>query len=354
MAIMLWLCLCLAAITDEAMASMAATTECVDSRGIMPLVINTWNFSNATQNAWKQLSIGGSALDAVEIGCSTCEREQCDHTVGWGGSPDENGETTLDALIMDGPTHKCGAVAGLRRVKDAISVARRVLDNTQHSLLVGDLATNFAIQMGFKEESLTSEWSLKTHNDWKASKCQPNYWQNVVPDPKDGCGPYKPVKGHVPQNTGQNLVNYENHDTIGMVAIDRNGSLAVGTSTNGLRHKIAGRVGDSPIPGAGGYVDQDVGAAAATGDGDIMLRYLLSYQAVEYMRQGMAPKQAGEETLKRVLKKYPSAMGAIVVVDKNGKYGLKSLNNYFYIKLMGIVLQAPRVLTLSEAFHTVW
>ncbi|CAG2102549.1 unnamed protein product [Medioppia subpectinata] len=345
---MLLLCLCLVAITDEVMPSMVGTNGSQDSK---PFVIITWDFLNATQNAWKQLSSGGSAVDAVESAGSTCERDQCDHTVGWGGSPDENGETTLDSMIMDGPTLNVGAVAGLRRVKDAISVARRVLENTDHSFLVGEMATEFAKQMGFKEESLDSEWSQKTHNDWKANKCQPNFWLNVMPDPKNSCGPYKQVKRDVP-NTGKHLINRENHDTIGIVAMDRNGSLAVGTSTNGLRHAISGRVGDSPIPGAGAYVDQQVGGAAGTGDGDIMMRYLLTYQAVEFMRMGLAPQQAAEETLRRILKRaHRSHIAALVVADKNGQYGLKSY--YFYIKLMGIVLQAPRVLTLSEASLTV-
>ncbi|CAG2166585.1 unnamed protein product [Oppiella nova] len=310
-----------------AVVSRSGGDACVDSRGILPLVINTWNFSNATLNAWTTLSSGGSAVDAIVSGCSTCEREQCDHTVGWGGSPDENGESTLDAMIMDGPSHKVGAVAGMRRVKDAISVARKVLDNTQHSLLVGDFATEFAVQMGFKEENISSDWSLKTWEDWKANKCQPNYWQNVEPNPRENCGPYKPVKRDAKnENINRNLVNYENHDTIGMVAIDRNGSLAVGTSTNGLRHKIPGRVGDSPIPGSGAYVDQDVGGAAATGDGDIIMRFLPSYQAVENMRQGMSPKTAANEAIARIVKKYPKAMAAIVAADNAGRYGAACIN----------------------------
>ena len=132
-----------------------------------------------------------------------------------------------------------GAVASVRRIKNVIGVARKVLENTQHTLLVGDLATNFAIQMGFKEESLTSEWSQNAFIKWKQNNCQPNYWRNVVPNPKTGCGPYTPIKGPI-EAIDRNLVSSENHDTIGMIAIDSNGRLAVGTSTNGMIHKIPG------------------------------------------------------------------------------------------------------------------
>ena len=115
------------------------------------------------------------------------------------------------------------------------------MDNTEHTLLVGDLATNFALQMGFKEESLTSEWSKNAWTKWKQNKCQPNYWRNVEPNPKTGCGPYTPKHSKsLIQSIDRNEVTTDNHDTIGMIAIDRNGSLAVGTSTNGMIHKIPG------------------------------------------------------------------------------------------------------------------
>uniref|UniRef100_A0A1Y1LW67 N(4)-(Beta-N-acetylglucosaminyl)-L-asparaginase n=1 Tax=Photinus pyralis TaxID=7054 RepID=A0A1Y1LW67_PHOPY len=141
-----------------------------------PLVINTWGFMEATKAAWTEISSGGSRLDALEVGCSKCEMLQCDGTVGFGGSPDENGETTLDALMFDGVTMDMGAVAGLRRVKNVISVARRVLEHTSHSLLVGSLATKFAKQMGFKEESLSTNNSLSMWKQWMVNRCQPNFW----------------------------------------------------------------------------------------------------------------------------------------------------------------------------------
>ena len=148
----------------------------------------------------------------------------------------------MNILLFFRPTHDVGAVGALRRVKNVISVARKVLENTEHTLLVGDQATRFALQMGFKEQSLTSNWSQNSFDNWKQNKCQPNYWRNVYPDPKTSCGPYAPYKivSKSERNTRQNLVNESNHDTIGMVAIDLYGRIAVGTSTNGMIHKIPG------------------------------------------------------------------------------------------------------------------
>lgn len=206
------------------------------------------------------------------LGCSVCEREQCDGTVGYGGSPDENGETTLDAMIMDGKTMNMGAVAALRNVKDAIAVAKHVLLYTKHSMLVGSQATEFAEQLGFKQENLATNSSKDMWKDWRENYCQPNFWTNVTPNPRFSCGPYKPNQDHGTQKSETHreysVIGYGryNHDTIGMLVIDRTGNIAAGTSTNGARHKIPGRVGDSPIPGAGSYADDEVGAAAATGN----------------------------------------------------------------------------------------
>lgn len=247
--------------------------------GHIPVVINTWFVSNATQAAWEELTIrGGSAVDAVVAGCSQCEADQCRGTVGYGGDPDENGETTLDAMIMDGKTMDVGSVAALRMVKPAIAVARAVMDYTQHTLLVGDQATMFAEEMGFTVESLSTNKSKTEWKKWINNKCQPNFRQNVLPNPKTSCGPYKPkqmtdthIKDRQPLG-----ISPTNHDTIGMIAIDKHGDISSGTSTNGLTHKIPGRVGDSPLMGAGSYAMNGVGGAACTGDGDIMMRFLPS------------------------------------------------------------------------------
>lgn len=263
-------------------------------------------------------------VDAIVEGCSVCEREQCDGTVGFGGSPNEKGETTLDAMIMDGKTMNVGAVASLRRVKDAIAVARRVLENTQHTLLVGEQATEFAVQMGFKEESLSTVNSKAIYNDWRTRNCQPNFWHNVSPNPSMSCGPYDPVDSRLTKQSPNDVNSFfssKNHDTIGMIAIDKNGNIASGTSTNGASHKIPGRVGDSSIVGSGSYADNSVGAASATGDGDVLMRFLPSFLAVEFLRNGASPDVAGEKSLMRIAQHYPRFVGAVVVVDKNGNYG---------------------------------
>ncbi|KAK4887569.1 hypothetical protein RN001_003840 [Aquatica leii] len=284
-----------------------------------PIVLTTWAFPEATSVAWNELLKGGNRIDALEAGCSKCEELQCDGTVGYGGSPDENGETTLDALFFDGVNMNMGAVGGLRRVKNAMSVARRVLENTEHSFLIGDLATRFAKQMGFKEEALSTNNSISMWREWKNNNCNPNFWKNVKPDPLRSCGPYQPIS----ENSvyfNRKLFDSHNHDTIGMIVVDGYNKIAAGTSTNGANHKIPGRVGDSPIPGAGAYADNDVGAAVATGNGDVMMRFLPSFLAVEEMRRGSTPLEASRIAVKRISDKYPNFAGAVLAVNRNGEY----------------------------------
>lgn len=301
-----------------------STHSLLNNKANVPIVITTWQFYNATIKAWQVLKDGGIALDAIEKGASECERLQCDGTVGYGGSPDENSETTLDALIMDGKTMNVGAVGALRKIKSAISVARHVLDYTKHSFLVGELATQFAIQMGFQEESLTTPESKQLWKNWHDNNnCQPNFWMAVTPDPTKYCGPYREPRTLFKKIEPEvrMMIDRYNHDTIGMVAVDQNGDVAAGTSTNGAKYKIPGRIGDSPIPGAGAYADNEVGGAAATGDGDIMLRFLPSFLAVEEMRRGASPGDAASVAVKRIASHYSNFMGAVIAVTKNGEYG---------------------------------
>lgn len=326
----------------------------------LPMVINTWGgaFTAATDAAYEALVSDSrvSALDAVEIGCKTCERNQCDGTVGYGGSPDEHCETILDAMIMDGATMNSGAVAGLRRVRDAISVARHVLDYTAHSLLAGDLATQFAVENGFEEEDLTTPASTLLCAQWKSQgSCQPNYRTNVTPDPSNHCGPYAPLSPPRSNSgsTARRDINYplvapavprpRSHDTISMVAIHASGSMAAGTSTNGASHKVPGRVGDGPIVGSGSYVDGDWGGCGATGDGDVMLRFLPCYQAVENLRRGMTPREAAEDVVGRMLRKYPAVSSGIVVVDAGGNHGGAGSGWTFTYALRGGEMNATRV-----------
>lgn len=319
----------------------------------LPMVINTWGgpFTAATDAAYLGLTDAATsntttAIDAVQIGCSTCERNQCDGSVGYGGSPDENCETTLDALIMDGTTMKTGAVAGLRRVRNAVAAARLVLDYTEHSMLVGDLATEFAVGFGgLTEENLTTPESAARCEAWKLAACQPNYRAgNLVPSAQQQCGPYAPADAAALsppseeaeielKNRSENYVTSQgrSHDTISMIAIHANGTMAAGTSTNGATHKVPGRVGDGPIAGSGSYVDGDVGGCGATGDGDIMMRFLPCYQAVESLRRGMTPQEAAEDAVSRMLRKYPEAATGIVVVNNKGEHGGAGSNwNFTY------------------------
>lgn len=302
-----------------------------------PLIVNTWSgpFTAATDAAFLSLTNSSNALDAVQAGCQACQNNQCDHTVGFGGSPDESCETTLDALIIDGETLNAGAVANLRRVKDAVGVARHVLDYTQHTLLAGEQATQFALENGFEEESLSTEDSLKTCYGWRKNHCQPNYRLNVHPDPFSSCGPYSPLLSSISSTTStttssksqshsysnsQSQSQQSSHDTLSLIAVHPSSSMAACTTTNGASHKIPGRVGDGPIPGSGSYVDSTVGGCGATGDGDVMMRFLPCYQAVESLRRGFTPQEAADDAVQRILAKYPDAKTGIVVVDNKGEH----------------------------------
>ena len=279
-----------------------------------PMIVNTWPFTAATYEAYKTLTASPKSdpIDAVVAGCSKSEELQNDFTVGWGGSPDANGETTLDALVMQGNDQNTGAVAGLRGIKDATKVARDILRLTTHSMLSGDLATSFAVGLGYKKEDLTSDYSRKQHADWVDSGCVSSFWV-------DGrsCDANKTETAMIARST----FDEHNHDTIGQIALQSDGRMAIGMSSNGATHKIPGRVGDAPIPGAGGYVDENVGACVATGDGDVMMRYLPSFQAVDLMRRGSSPRGAAQAAIKKIAKVYPNFAGAIVCVHKTGKHG---------------------------------
>ena len=257
-----------------------------ETKSAFPCVISTWSFGKkANEAAWK---FQQSALDAVEKGINVVELDPKVNSVGYGGLPNEDGEVTLDAMIMDGATHRAGAVGCLKKIKTPISVARKVMEKTKHTMLVGADALEFAKKMGFVEEDLLTEESRKLWENWKANPERERFWS---------------------------------HDTIGMVFIDTKGNVAAGCSTSGLAYKIAGRVGDSPIVGAGAYCDNTVGGAAATGNGDIMMRFCPTYQAVEFMRGGAHPKEACEMALKRITDKGFETTACLVALDRSGRYG---------------------------------
>ena len=239
-----------------------------------PVVLSTWRFGiQANEEAWKVLSQGGKALDAVEKGVRLVEDDPNERSVGYGGRPDRDGRVTLDACIMDEKAN-IGSVASLEHIKNPISVARAVMEKTPHVMLVGDGALQFAVSQGFEKINLLTPESEKEWKDWlKTSE-------------------YKPV------------VNIENHDTIGMIALDEHGNLSGACTTSGMAFKMHGRVGDSPIIGAGLFVDNEVGAATATGHGEEVIRTCGSHLVVELMRQGKSPQQACEEAVKRIYKNF--------------------------------------------------
>ena len=294
-------------------------------------VINTWSgvFENATYQAHQVLLQGGSALDAIESGCTVCEDEQCDTSVGFGNHPDTEGYTSLDAMIMDGDTMDVGSVGYIRKFRHAISIARYVMQYTTHTLLVGAGAEDFAEMMGFEEQSATTNSTTAEYESWKEANCQPNYY-NDIPEALVECGPYPPPSslpeakrieyGSSKKNLKKSLVTKDNHDTIGMIVMDGFGSMACGTTTNGANHKVAGRVGDSPIVGAGCYVNSNVGGAAATGDGDTMMRFLPSFYAVTLMEQGVSPADACNLAIIRIASAYPTFQGGMVCISNNGMH----------------------------------
>ncbi|KAF3070097.1 hypothetical protein CFAM422_006786 [Trichoderma lentiforme] len=317
-----------------------------------PLVINTWSgpFTAATNAAFLALSSNSSstALDAVQAGCQACQTNQCDNTVGFGGSPDESCETTLDALIMDGQTLNAGAVANLRRVKDAVGVARHVLDYTQHTLLAGDQATQFALQNGFEEESLATEDSLRACHEWRSNNCQPNYRSNVLPNPLSSCGPYSPSSSTSLTQTIPNSHKDDlSHDTLSLLALSPSDSMAACTTTNGASHKIPGRVGDGPIPGSGSYVDSTAGACGATGDGDLMMRLLPCYQAVESLRRGLSAQEAADDAVRRIIARYPEARTGIVVLDNRGEHAAAASGWEFTYSYRGAGMDEAKVVVVK-------
>lgn len=267
-----------------------------------PIVVSTWNNTRANAAAWSVVSAGGRALDAVERGAWVPESDPKDTSVGYGGLPDREGKVTLDACIMDEKSN-CGSVAFVQGFMHPVSIARAVMEKTPHVMLVGKGAEQFALEQGFKKENLLTKESEKAWKEWlKKSE-------------------YKPY-----HNPGQ-------HDTIGILALDNNGNLSGACTTSGMAFKMHGRVGDSPIIGAGLYVDGEVGAATATGVGEEMIRIAGSHTIVELMRQGRTPQEACEEAIKRVVKKHGEKARelqvAFLALSRGGEIGAYCTTNTF-------------------------
>jgi N4-(beta-N-acetylglucosaminyl)-L-asparaginase len=294
-------------------SSSIAKSGILNPPGGIPIVISTWDFGiAANKEAWKTLEKGGRALDAVEAGVKIPEADMNNHSVGRAGYPDRDGHVTLDACIMD-EFGNCGSVAAIENIAHPISVARLVMEKTPHVMLVGDGATQFAVEHGFKKEKLLTPESAKAWKEWlKTAK-------------------YAPVinienKQHIPGNK-------YNHDTIGMLAIDAKGNISGACTTSGMAFKLHGRVGDSPIIGAGLYVDNEVGGATSTGVGEEVIRNVGSFLVVELMRQGYSPEDACKEAVKRIIKKKPDTAKDIQVgflaINKKGEYGAYAIQQGF-------------------------
>lgn len=260
-----------------------------------PLIVSTWGFGKpANELALKVLQGGGSALDAVEQGVRLVETSG-NTSVGLSGKPNAAGVVQLDACIMNGPEHQAGSVAGVEGVVHPISAARLVMEKTPHVMLVGAGAHWFAEQNGLEVR------------DGQADKANYREWLTRQKRPTPG-------KGDKP----------ENHDTIAQIILDAGGNIAGGCSTSGWSGKVPGRVGDSPIIGGGVYVDNEVGAAGATGLGENVMRYCASYQVVENMRHGMSPTEACAETIRRIARTDPQGMDLainFIAIDKHGEFG---------------------------------
>ena len=270
-------------------------------------VISTWIHGiEANAETWKVMASGKSVTDGVEAGVRIPESDPENTSVGLGGMPDRDGHVTLDACIMD-PTGNCGSVAGLEYIENPISVARKVMDETPHVMLVGDGALQFALENGFDKKDLLTDRSKKALEEWlKKSE-------------------YKPI------------INIENHDTIGLLAQDANGDIAGACTTSGLAFKMRGRVGDSPIIAAGLFVDNEIGGATSTGMGEAIIKVAGSHLVVELMRQGRTAQEACVAAVERVVKKeprYKDLQVGFIAIRKDGDVGGYAIHKGFNYAVM--------------------
>jgi len=268
-----------------------------------PIVVSTWNFGvQANDAAWKFLGHGGRALDAVIAGVAVPEADPKNQSVGLGGLPDRDGHVTLDACVMD-ENGNAGSVACVEHIVHVAALARKVMENTPHVMLVGEGALQFALANGFQKENLLTPESEKAWREWLKT------------------AQYRPV------------ANVENHDTIGMVALDAAGNLSGTCTTSGMAYKMRGRVGDSPLIGAGLFVDNEVGAATSTGLGEEVIKIVGSHLVVEQMRLGKSPEEACRIAVERIVKKHPQKREDLQVgflaLNKQGEHGAYCIQKGF-------------------------
>lgn len=270
-----------------------------------PIAICTWAFTNANAKAGEELSNNKPALDAAISGVAVEEENLKNTTVGKGGAPDREGNVTLDACVMN-PQGDCGAVVYVNTITNVAALARKVMEETPHVMLAGEGAEEFGYRQGFKKENLLTDASKRDWEEWKKS-----------PE-------YKPI------------INIENHDTIGMLTIDKNGDIAGACTTSGLSYKMKGRVGDSPIIGSGLFLDNEIGGAVATGMGEEVMKTVGSFLIVELMRNGMNPQAACEEAIRRIVSKnerHKDFQIAYIAINKAGEVGSYCIHEGFtYMK----------------------
>jgi len=313
-----------------------------DGNSLLPLVLSTWPWTAAAEAGAAALAASTAAgasprearLDAVVAAATSCERSHCGGpghgapgTVGPGGSPDERGGTSLDAVVMDGPSAAAGAVGCLTASPSAAATARAVLERTAHTLLVGPGADAFAAAAGLPAHAnLSTPASVAAWAAWRARGCQPNFWRalpGLRPDPRAACGPYVGgVEGGASfqQHEPPARISAASHDTLAVVVVDAGGASAAGASSNGAAHKIPGRVGDAAVPGGGAYASA-AGGCGATGDGDAHLRFLPCAHALALVEGGAGPAAAAEAVVARMAAAVPGYTGALVVADGGGRVG---------------------------------
>lgn len=266
-----------------------------------PIAICTWNFEKANAAAGKALISGQDALDAAILATQVEEENPFNTTVGFGGTPDREGNVTLDACVMD---HKgnCGAVLAVENIVHVSALARDVMEKTPHVMLAGKGAEEFAVSQSYQQKPLLTSEAKKAWEKWKHT------------------AEYQPT------------INIENHDTIGVLCRDKNGNIGGACSTSGLGYKMKGRIGDSPIIGSGLYIDNEIGGAVATGMGEEVVKTVGSFLIVELIRQGKSPQEACDEAIRRIVnnqKEVPNFQVAYIAMDTHGNVGARSIHDGF-------------------------
>jgi len=283
-----------------AVGSSISINKCIKEE-TYPCYIATWNNEYAVKKAFQSFQSSNDVLEGLVKGINEVENNPEDMSVGYGGRPDREGKVSLDACIMD-QFHNAGSVCAIEGIKNPISVAKDVMLETPHVILAGEGAKMFALEQGYIEEDLLTENSKKQYSEWlKKSE-------------------YKPI------------INIENHDTVGMLGMDKNGDMVGGCSTSGLAYKMRGRVGDSPIIGAGLYCDNEVGSCVGTGLGEKVLTNMCAFLVVELMRGGKSPTNACKIALERVIakeKERPNFQVALIAMNKSGDHGAYAIYNGF-------------------------